>query len=240
MLTKKTPVISIVTVVFNGAKTLRATIESVVPQLNEDVEYIIIDGGSSDGTQDIIQEYSRYVEYWVSEPDRGIYNAMNKGLVASRGEYVHFLNAGDTYVSADCIDGLRNVVRVYRPKYISYTVEYLMPNGDVRHLSMVGDVDTICHPGLVVRADLYKKNMFNEGIRYASDIEFFLRVINREDVYIADQKFVAMPSGGVGGSAECLVETVCIYVRYRRYFRAFYSITRLLKCYVKSFALTLS
>jgi glycosyltransferase involved in cell wall biosynthesis len=89
------PLISVVTVVFNGAKTLRETITSIIPQLCDDVEYLIIDGGSNDGTVDIIREYERHLAYWISEPDRGIYDAWNKAIDASQGEFISFVGADD-------------------------------------------------------------------------------------------------------------------------------------------------
>lgn len=98
MTTGKPPVISIITVVFNGAKTLRSTIESIVPQLGDEVEYIIIDGGSTDGTQDIIRAYASHLAYWVSEPDGGIYDAMNKGMERARGKFLLHINVGDQLI----------------------------------------------------------------------------------------------------------------------------------------------
>lgn len=88
--------ISVITVVYNGAKYLQGTIESIRAQDYKDVEYIVIDGGSSDGTLDIIEANAGSITFWASEPDHGIYDAMNKGLKASSGEYVLFMNAGDS------------------------------------------------------------------------------------------------------------------------------------------------
>jgi hypothetical protein len=89
------PLITIVTVVFNGEIFLEDTILSVINQNYDNVEYIIIDGGSTDGTLDIIKKYENTIDYWVSESDQGIYHAMNKSLILSLGEFVFHLNAGD-------------------------------------------------------------------------------------------------------------------------------------------------
>jgi glycosyltransferase involved in cell wall biosynthesis len=89
------PVISIITVTYNAARVLEYTIQSVISQTFTNYEYIIIDGGSTDGTLDIIRKYQPHIRYWVSEPDKGLYDAMNKGLLAAWGEYVWFMNAGD-------------------------------------------------------------------------------------------------------------------------------------------------
>ncbi len=91
------PLISIITVVFNGEKYLEKTIQSVINQSYDNVEYIIIDGGSTDGTLDIIKKYEDKIDYWVSENDNGIYDAMNKGLQLVTGEYIGILNADDFY-----------------------------------------------------------------------------------------------------------------------------------------------
>ncbi|MCM8833248.1 MAG: glycosyltransferase [Candidatus Omnitrophica bacterium] len=90
--------ISVITVVFNGERYLEETIQSVINQTYPNVEYIIIDGGSTDGTLDIIKKYEDKIDYWVSEKDKGIYDAMNKGIRVAVGEWINFINAGDTFL----------------------------------------------------------------------------------------------------------------------------------------------
>lgn len=90
------PVISIITVTYNASKVLEQTIGSVIDQSSKNIEYIIIDGKSSDRTTDIIKKYDNKLTYWCSEPDQGLYDAMNKGLKKATGDYIWFLNAGDT------------------------------------------------------------------------------------------------------------------------------------------------
>ena len=96
--------ISIVTVSYNAVLTIEQTILSVINQTYPNVEYIIIDGGSTDGTVDIIKKYEDKIAYWVSEPDKGIYDAMNKGVVVATGEWINFMNAGDIFTDGDVID----------------------------------------------------------------------------------------------------------------------------------------
>jgi len=91
----KNPLISIITVVYNGEASIRKTIESIISQSFKSFEYIIIDGGSSDKTTEIIKEYAHKISYWISEPDNGLYHAMNKGLEKATGKYVWFINSGD-------------------------------------------------------------------------------------------------------------------------------------------------
>ena len=85
--------LSIITINYNNCDGLRKTIESVIAQTTRDFEYIVIDGGSTDGSVDVIKEYADYIDYWVSEPDKGIYNAMNKGTRAAHGDFLLFLNS---------------------------------------------------------------------------------------------------------------------------------------------------
>lgn len=87
--------LSIVTVNLNNKDGLQKTIDSLINQTCQDFEWIIIDGGSKDGSKQLIEKYTDYIDYWISEPDKGIYNAMNKGIIASHGDFLLFLNSGD-------------------------------------------------------------------------------------------------------------------------------------------------
>lgn len=95
--TEKKPLITVVTVVYNGAEFLEETIKSVIEQTYDNVEYIIVDGGSTDGTLDIIRKYEHAIDYWVSEPDGGMYDALSKGFTLTSGKFVCYLNAGDLF-----------------------------------------------------------------------------------------------------------------------------------------------
>ena len=97
------PLISIITVVYNGEKYLEETIQSVINQTYDNVEYIIIDGGSTDGTIEIIKKYEENINYWVSEKDSGIYDAMNKGIKIANGKWINFMNAGDIFYDNDVL-----------------------------------------------------------------------------------------------------------------------------------------
>lgn len=94
---KNNILISVVTVSYNAVATIEQTLLSVINQTYPNIEYIIIDGGSTDGTVDIIKKYADEIVYWISEPDKGIYDAMNKGIKKANGEWINFINAGDSY-----------------------------------------------------------------------------------------------------------------------------------------------
>ena len=96
--------ISVVTVSYNAVLTIEQTILSVINQTYPNVEYIIIDGGSTDGTVDIIKKYADKIAYWVSEPDKGIYDAMNKRWLKATGDFIQFLNAGDWFENEHVIE----------------------------------------------------------------------------------------------------------------------------------------
>lgn len=104
------PLVSIITVVFNGEKYLEQTILSVLNQTYSNIEYIIIDGGSSDATLDIINKYTDKIDYWVSEPDSGIYDAMNKGISLATGQLIGIINSDDWYE----LDAVEEIVRAYK------------------------------------------------------------------------------------------------------------------------------
>ena len=95
--------LSIITINYNNLNGLKKTIDSVLSQSFQDYEWIVIDGGSTDGSKELIANHQNKISYWVSEPDKGIYNAMNKGIERATGEYCQFLNSGDYYIDSDVI-----------------------------------------------------------------------------------------------------------------------------------------
>jgi glycosyltransferase involved in cell wall biosynthesis len=123
------PLLSVVTVVFNDADRLAETIGSIRSQSFQDLELLVIDGGSRDGTLEVVKVNESVIRYWISEPDKGIYHAMNKGIMAARGRYLEFLNAGDTYTSPDA---LKNVFSQNDGDYdVLYgEINLFGPNGD--------------------------------------------------------------------------------------------------------------
>lgn len=170
--------LSIITVNYNNVKGLVDTIESIVNQTNNDFEYIIIDGGSMDGSVDVIKRYIDKIDYWVSEKDHGIYHAMNKGIKVATCEYCIFMNSGDTFYSNDVI------AQVYK-KGLSADIVTGITSIVLNGLNMWWipplNVDfsffytaTLSHQGSFIKASILKENLYDEGYKIASDWKLFL------------------------------------------------------------------
>ena len=106
----KCPKISIVTVSYNTSDCIEKTIQSVINQTYPNVEYLIIDGGSTDGTQQIIERYDDRIAYFVSEKDKGLYDGMNKGIAAATGDYLLFMNADDVFVNNEVVEKIDEII----------------------------------------------------------------------------------------------------------------------------------
>lgn len=182
------PLLSIITINRNNAQGLKKTIESVVKQTEtdfNDIEYIIIDGNSTDGSKDIIKEfagnpeYKDKITYWLSEPDTGIYNAMNKGIKKATGDYCLFLNSGDYLVE----NNLHNVLAFAKvnkdadiiysdiPEYQGYKKLYFPKTVDENYFIET----TICHQNSLIKRILFKElGFYSEELKIVSDWRFWL------------------------------------------------------------------
>lgn len=174
------PLISVITVVYNGEKYLEETIQSVINQTYDNVEYIIIDGGSTDGTLEIIKKYEDQLDYWVSEKDSGIYDAMNKGINLASGEWINFMNAGDGFFDeyviesisghlvADLVYGNHAIYRKNKENFEIIDVEFY---NDKRNIPF-------CHQALFSKAELLKQNPFNLKYTITADYDQYVRLKN--------------------------------------------------------------
>ncbi|QIK61380.1 glycosyltransferase [Dysgonomonas sp. HDW5A] len=176
--------VSIITISYNNAKGLLRTIESVVGQTYTDYEYIIIDGGSSDNSKQIIESFSDRIAYWVSEPDKGVYHAMNKGIDVAKGEYLHFLNSGDSYAASDVLE--RTFTKEYAEPllrgiqicdYGTRQVRWAnLGNREVTLYDMF--VNTLLHQATFIRRDMFDKyGKYDETLKIVSDWKFFFQAI---------------------------------------------------------------
>ena len=155
-MTKKT-FLSIVTVNFNNLKGLKHTIESVLNQTWKEFEYLIIDGGSTDGSSELISEMSKSFVYYVSEPDNGIYNAMNKGLKVANGEYIYFLNSGDYLADSFVLDKV--IKEIENQNFLTKRKDVYV--GSTRQ---EGFKNLISPPGYISLYSLFKSTLPHQGI----------------------------------------------------------------------------
>ncbi|WP_346862596.1 glycosyltransferase family 2 protein [uncultured Draconibacterium sp.] len=159
--------ISIITVVYNGEKHLEQTIQSVLNQTYPSVEYILIDGGSKDGTLDIIKKYDDKIAYWISEKDNGIYDAMNKGILAATGEWINFMNAGDTFANEDTIEKVFSKSKYDDTDIIFGNSIIKFLNNDVLRVTTSGEIEQLAyapiyrHGASFVRSSVHKSNLFD-------------------------------------------------------------------------------
>lgn len=184
--------VSVITVVFNGEQTIEQTIKSLLAQSYNNIEYIIIDGGSTDGTLDIIRKYENNISYWISEPDKGIYDAMNKGVSLSNGKIVALLNADDYYSCSNSISLVVNSILFYENAI--YYGDAIIQYDDLGIESLKkGMLDltkgmTFSHQSMFVCKDVYEKNgLYNTNYKYAADFEFALRM------YLLGIQYVYLP-----------------------------------------------
>ncbi len=174
------PLITIITVTFNAVESIGDTILSVINQTYPNIEYIIIDGGSTDGTLDIIKKNKDYIDLLVSEPDKGIYDAMNKGIGFASGEWVNFMNSGDKFYLNSTILNLfskkiqDNKLVVYGDVCLSFENNiYLMPASSIDKLDFELP---FCHQSTFVRSSYLKGNTFSLNYKVSSDYNLFYNI----------------------------------------------------------------
>lgn len=194
------PLISVITVVFNGEQYLEQTIRSVIEQSYDNVEYIIIDGGSTDGTLDIIKNYEDQIDYWVSEPDKGISDAFNKGISLCQGEMIGIINADDWY-EPTAMSLLSSYISKYDVIYGNMAL-WISDNTSIEphidHNNLKTNM-TLCHPSVFISRKSYKTHgTYNSIYRYAMDYDLLLRLyLAGESFYFIRKKITNMRELGI-------------------------------------------
>jgi len=232
------PLISVITVVKNSEKYLERTIQSVINQIYDNIEYIIIDGVSTDGTLDIVRKYENKIAYWVSEPDTGIYDAMNKGVRLSSGEYVYFLNSGDYLYNNRVFLNLTKSMR-HNFAFVYGKINLITEDG---HFHMVTGKKVklkeliygmVCHQALLVRRKSFDKiGFFNTKFKVASDYEWVIRLFK---AYEFDSKYVDIVIANMimGGHSD--VSAIKGIKERREIVKRYFGIMNYTKYYVYSF-----
>jgi len=224
------PKLSIITINHNNREGLSKTIESVVNQTFQDYEYIIIDGGSNDGTLEEIKNNRHKIKKWISEKDSGIYNAMNKGINNATGEYCLFLNSGDYLYSLNVLDAvfskspsadliccLMNIEEVDGSNPTVYSVNTERINN--RYIF----IQSLPHPSTFIKRDLFNKHgLYDESLKIAGDYDFFVRAIKGKATFEIYQIILSsFNKGGISYRDLDLVSTEQMIVQ-KKYYPVYY------------------
>lgn len=174
--------LSIITINFNNLEGLKKTMASVLGQTWKEFEYIIIDGGSTDGSAAYIESQKDKIDYWVSEPDSGIYNAMNKGIKVAHGEYLLFLNSGDELFSNQVLNQNNKFLTLYDIIYFNLNVvgekETFIKKYPDQLLFSYFVNDTLPHPATFIKKAVFNKiGLYDESLKIVSDWKFFIQSI---------------------------------------------------------------
>jgi glycosyltransferase involved in cell wall biosynthesis len=205
--------LSIITINYNNAEGLEKTIVSVVNQTCAgDFEYIVVDGASTDGSVAVIHKYSNRITKWVSEPDTGIYNAMNKGVKMASGQYCQFLNSGDLLHGNDSIARILDKLDIV-PIFIGHTRFGFEGNAvsDLSHPLTLNRfyLGSIPHPSSFIDRNLLLRFPYDESLRIVSDWKFFLQtiIINDVDYRVLEDIVVDFDISGISANNRFLVES---------------------------------
>lgn len=212
---KPAPLITIIIAVFNGAKTLQQCIDSVAQQSYPNKELIIIDGGSKDGTVDLLKANSEKINYWVSEPDNGIYNAWNKGLAQANGDWICFLGADDFFWNTQVLEQMsEQLAKLTSDIRVAYG-QIMLLNSDSKPLYLVGEPwvkvkesfkhkMSIPHQGVMHRDSLFDLHgKFDESFSIVGDYELLLRELKVGDAAFMPNVIVTgMRQGGISSNPK--------------------------------------
>jgi glycosyltransferase involved in cell wall biosynthesis len=210
----KNPLVSVITVVYNGEKYLEQTVQSVIDQTYKNIEYLIIDGGSTDGTLNIIKKYEKQIAYWVSEPDKGLYDAMNKGIELAKGELIGMINSDDWY-ELHTVQLMAEAYLNNPSKNIFHADRFDILEGGERKIRKFNPSNfkfkyygmTYNHPSMFITRAEYQKHLYNTNLRALSDYQFVLEAFlrNRNGLFYLAKPIVNYRLDGISAKMS-LVE----------------------------------
>ena len=208
------PLISIIVAVFNGVATLQQCIDSVANQTCPNKELIVIDGGSKDGTVELLKTEQDKITYWISEPDRGIYDALNKGLAQAKGEWICFLGADDFFWDAHVLEEMAKQLIKLPPKIRIAYAQIMLLNANGERVYLVNEpwgeikarfkqIMCIHHQGVMHRRSLFELHgNFDETFKITGDYELMLRELQTGDAYFIPDLVLAGMRQGCGASSS--------------------------------------
>lgn len=212
----KNIVVSIITINYNTGSELKSTINSVISQtyLNN-IQFIVIDGGSTDHSKAIIKKYQNQIDFWICEEDNGIYNAMNKGIKKANGDFALFLNSGDTFVSNVSLEKIIKQVDDLNSSYYG-TALIKDPNTGNSSLSPKNQQKeyqplftfTPNHQSILFSRTFYMKNYYDESFEICGDVEYIYRLTRSFDLKHINIKLVVFELGGVSSEFRSLKKTI--------------------------------
>ena len=194
--------ISIITVSYNAASTIEATILSVIKQTYPLIEYIIIDGKSTDRTLDIIKKYNKNISFWISEKDGGIYDAMNKGLKIATGDYLLFLGADDRLFSEQTIESIISKLQeeeVYYGDCYMTTIRKVYWAKFNRYKLAIGN---ICHQSIFYPKKIYKNYIYDTSFKIYADYVYNLKIYNKIKFNYLDETISLFNYNGISSSSK--------------------------------------
>jgi glycosyltransferase involved in cell wall biosynthesis len=198
---------SIITINYNNKDGLEMTIQSVLKQTYKNFEYIIIDGGSTDGSVEVIKKYATQIDYWVSEPDKGVYNAMNKGIRKATGDYLNFMNSGDTYHTISTLETIAELHSdddIIIGGYYDSTggIAHVIPPQNVTLLTLLKF--TINHQATFLKRKLFDKRLYDENYIIMADAKFNFQsiIIDNCSVTIIKDIIADYDTNGISSNYE--------------------------------------
>jgi glycosyltransferase involved in cell wall biosynthesis len=220
----KNPLISIITVVFNGANLIEDTILSIINQTYKNIEYIIIDGGSTDGTVDIIKKYEDKITFWISEKDNGIYDAMNKGTLKAKGEWLNYMNAGDRFYKNTTVEEVSKELNASNDAVVIYgDTEMIFHEHDryIRHAKKDGHKyhHQFVHQSSFIRRSIAVQYPYDISFKIAGDTDFFSKIYNAGYKFIKINNIISIfNSDGISSdlSFKMYLEEAAIISRYSK------------------------